>query len=112
MGDATEVLEEAVPLSPENPCETLDAIRAVSERAIASISPPTEQELTLATQLIRSHSVVEVPGKWNRIGDSAPAPIVLPETKTLIDFVTAPCKQEVSLMRQTRQARQASNLYM
>jgi hypothetical protein len=94
MGDNVEVLEEAVPLSPENPCEPLDAIKTVSERATASISPPTEEELTMTTQLIRGHSIVEVPGKWNNIDDSAPAPIVLPETRTLMDFVTAPCKQK------------------
>ena len=33
MGDAAEILEEIFPLSPESSCETLDAIRAVSERA-------------------------------------------------------------------------------
>ena len=112
MGDAAEILEEVVPLSPESPCETLDAIKAVSERVAECTSLPTEQDLTLATHLIRGHSIVEVPGKWKRSSDAAPVPIVLPETRTLLDFVTSPCKKEVSLMRQTRQARQASNLYM
>jgi hypothetical protein len=111
MGDVAKLLEEVVPPSPECPCESLEAIRAISVRVAERSSLPTERELTLATQLIRGHSIVEVPGKWNRLGDAASAPIVLPETRTLLDFVTAPCKQEVSLMRRTRQARQASNLY-
>ena len=68
-------------------------------------------ELSLATQLVRGHSVVEVPGKWNRLGDTAPDLIVLPELRSLANFVTAPYKQEVGLMRQTRQARQAFNLF-
>jgi len=75
------------------------------------MSPPTEEERSLATHLIRGHSVVEVHGKWKNAGDSVPSCIVLPETMTLIYFIAAPCKQEVSLMKTTRQARQASNLF-
>ena len=63
MGDADEILKEPVPPSPENPYETLEAIRTVSERAVTRTSLPTEQELTMARQLIRGHSVVEMPGK-------------------------------------------------
>jgi hypothetical protein len=112
MGDVAVILEEAVSPSPEYPCESLEAIRAMSVKATKCTSLTTDQELTLATQFIKGHSIVEVPGKWNRCGDAAPASISLPETRTLLDFVTAPCKQDVSLMRQTRQARQASNLYL
>ena len=71
----------------------------------------TEEELSLATQLIKGHSIVEVPGKWNITGYSAPTSILLPETMTLTDVITAPCTQEVSLMKQTRLARQASSLF-
>ena len=65
----------------------------------------------MASQLIRGHSVVEVPGKWNRLGDATPESIVLPEARTLSDVVTAPCKHEVGLMKQIRQAKHASALY-
>ncbi len=41
----------------------------------------------------------------------APDTIVLPELRTVTNFMTAPCKQEVSLMRKTRHARQVSNLF-
>jgi hypothetical protein len=58
------------------------------------MSPPTEEELSLVTQLIRDHSIVEVPGKWNRTGNSATYFIVLPETITLSDFIPAlACKK-------------------
>ncbi len=76
-----------------------------------ALSPLTDDELSLATQLERGHSIVEVPGKWNRHGDTTPDPIVLLDPRTLADLVTAPCKQEVSLMRQTRHARQAFTLF-
>ena len=52
----------------------------------------------LASQLIKSHSVVVVPGKWNKLGDATPDTAVLPESRTLNDFVTAWCKHEVGLM--------------
>jgi hypothetical protein len=78
LGDNDDLLEEAIPLSPKHPCVPLEAIRFVSERASASTYPPTEDELTLATHIIKGHSIVKVPGKWNTNGDAAPASIVLP----------------------------------
>ena len=41
----------------------LTAIRDVAERAEEALSPLSSDELNLATQLIKGHSVVEVPGK-------------------------------------------------
>ena len=76
-----------------NPAPMLSAIRNVAKRAEEALSPLSSDELNLATQLIKGHSVVEVPGKWNRNIDLAPENIVLPEIRLLNDFVTAPCKQ-------------------
>jgi len=101
-------LEEEVLL---NPTPMLTAIRDTAERVEEALSPLSNEELNLATQLIKGHSVVEVPGKWNRNIDLAPENIVLHETRLLNDFITAPCKQEVSLMKQTRHVRQASSLF-
>ncbi len=50
-------------------------------------------------------------GKWNRTTYATPENIVLPETRMLTDFISAPCKQEVTLMKQTRHVRQASILF-
>jgi hypothetical protein len=111
LGETPEQLEDNLQSPNGHQCDTLATIRTVTERASISMSPPTGEELNLATQLIGGHSIVEVPGKWNKTGDSTPDSIVLPEPMTLSDIVTAPCKQEVSLLKQTRQVRQASKLF-
>jgi hypothetical protein len=91
LGDTLEQLEDDL-LSPTGQqSDTLASIRTVSERASISMSPPTGEELNLVTQLIRGHSIVEVPGKWNKTGDPTPDSIVLPEPRPLTNFVTAPC---------------------
>ena len=95
----------------QNPASMLTAIRDAAERAEEDLSPLSSDELNLATPLIKGHSVVEVPGKWNRTIDLTPENIVLPETRLLNDFITAPCKQEVSLMKQTRHVRHALSLF-
>ena len=75
------------------------------------MSPLPHEELSPATQLIKGHSETEVPRKWNRTSDATLDTIVLPETRSLTNFITTPCKHEVSLMKQTRHTRQASNLF-
>jgi hypothetical protein len=89
----------------------LTLIRKAAERAEIASSPLSNDELTMASQLIKGHSVVEVPGKWKRTADTAPEDIVLPETRLLTDFITCPCKQEVGLMKQTRHVRPAFNIF-
>jgi len=85
-----------------NPAPMLTAILNTAERAEEALSPLSTDELNMATQLIKGHSVVEVDGKWSRNIDLAHENIVLPETRLLSDFVTSPCKQEViSLMKRT-----------
>ena len=83
LGDGANLLTEETPSSTEHPCSSLDAIRAAAFRSSTLPTPPTVDELSLATQLVRGHSVVEVPGKWNRHGDTAPDLIVLPEPRSL-----------------------------
>ncbi len=65
----------------------------------------------MASRLIKGHSIVEVPRKWNRTTDAALEKNFLPNTIMLTDFITAQCKQEVSLLKQTRHVRQASSLF-
>ena len=114
MAEALESLRDEVDTDDEAgemPCEILEEVRASGGRASAALSQTTTEELTLASQLIKGHYVVEVPRKWNRLGDATLDSIVLPEARTLSDFVTAPCKHEVGLMEQIRKAKQASALY-
>jgi hypothetical protein len=51
MGDAANILEEVVSPSPEYPCESIDANRALSARATECTSLSTEQELTWPLRL-------------------------------------------------------------
>ncbi len=103
--DRVEVVEEEDPPSNEHPCASLEAIKAATERAFVALSPPTDENFNLATQLVRGHSKVEVPGKRNKHGDAVPNAIILRDPKSLADFVNCPCKHEVSLVRQIRQGR-------
>jgi hypothetical protein len=96
------MLEEDLLSSEELPCISVVDIAAAVARGTTSLSIPSDQELRTSTHLVRGHSVVEVPGKWNRTGDGEPDLIVLPESRTIMDFITALYKQEVSLMKQTR----------
>jgi hypothetical protein len=104
LGDEVDTDDE----TGEKPCEILEAIRAAANRALSALSQTIEDELALTTQLIRGHSVVEVPGKWIRPRDAALDAIVLPESRTLFYFVSAPCKHEVGLVKQIKQASKTS----
>ena len=110
LGDTVDSLEEDLPPTEEMPCLSVAAIVASAARVATSLTIPLDEELRTATHLIRGHVVVEVPGNWNRTGDGEPELLILPEPRTILDFITAPCTQEVSLMKQTRHVKQASNL--
>ena len=102
LADTADMLEENLPPFEELPCISVAAIAAAATRVATSLSIPSDEELRTATHIVRGHSVLEVHGKWNRTGDGEPDLIVLPEPRTIMDFITAPCKQEVALMKQTR----------
>ena len=104
-------LAEEADRSTETHCYTVSEVLEVAERAYAPSASVTNEELTLATQLVRGHSSVEIPGAWNQGTDTPPDPIVLPEPRSLADFVTAPCKHECNLLRQSRVAKQAFRVF-
>jgi hypothetical protein len=54
---------EETPPSNEHPYASLEVIRAAAAKSSTTLSPPSVDELSLATQLIRGHFIVEVPGK-------------------------------------------------
>ena len=60
---------------------------------------------------MRGHAVVEIPGCWNREGDPPPEPIAIPEPRSLADYAEAPCKLEVSILKQTRHAKLAYRVF-
>ena len=63
LGDAADLLDDAISPSVEHPCNSLADVSAEPDRVSSTLSPLIDVELSLATQLIRGHSVVEVPGK-------------------------------------------------
>ena len=102
LGDVAELLEEDLPPLEDPPCVSVAAIAAAAARVATLLSLPSDEEMRTATHLVREHSVVEVLDKSNRTGDVEPELILLPEPLTISDFIMAPYKQEVSLMKQTR----------
>ena len=102
---------EATNLPVRTPCTDVSEVLEVAGRAYAPSARVKSEELQLATQLVRGHGVVETPGAWNKEADAPPEPIVLLEPRSLADFVTAPCKHECSLLRQSRMAKQAHNVF-
>ncbi len=74
----TDTVEQADGEIQSNTTSMLSAIQNVAERAEVVLSPLSTDELTLVSQHIKGHSIVEVPGKYNRSMDAAPKNIVLP----------------------------------
>jgi hypothetical protein len=108
MGGAVELLsgDDASP----TPLPILQ-VREVASRTFASL-PPSESAFTLATQLVKGHSVVEIPGRWSMEGvHNPPEQISFPDPRSLSDYTLAPCKHECSLLKQARHVRQALDIF-
>ncbi len=82
MGDTAEMLqvqeEDLGTMQPPSPpiVKSIMEVSDVAERT--PMETPAEDQLILATESVRGHSVVGVPGQWNKTGDGAPDPINLP----------------------------------
>ncbi len=83
----------------------------MAARAYDPSEEVSEAELTLATELVRGHSVVEIPGSGAAFGITLPDSIVLPQPRSLADFVSAPYQHECSLLIQSRMAKYAANVF-
>jgi hypothetical protein len=113
MGDTREMLESlGDSQGSDEPLPTVQTIKDVV--MVAGRTPmdsPSDDQLKLATELVRGHSVAEVPGRWVKTGERAPDPITLPEPRSLSDYVMATCKQECSILKQARHVRQAHHVF-
>ncbi len=89
-------METEEPMSDE-PVQVIRDLQMVGERA--ETDPPSEGQIKFATELVRGHSVVEIPGKYMGAAVQLPDPIVLPEPRALADYVLAPCKHECSIRK-------------
>jgi hypothetical protein len=103
MGDAEELLNNGE--AGFTPLPILQ-VREVAARTLAP-PPPSEAAFNLATQLVKGHSVVEIPGRWSQEGDNPPDLISFPEPRPLTDYPLAPCKHECNFIKQPRHVRQA-----
>ncbi len=75
---------------PRSPCPTFKEVLEVAARAYDPSEEVSEEELTLATELVRGHTVVEIPGSAEASSITLPDPIVLQQPRSLADFISAP----------------------
>ncbi len=83
----------------------------MAARAYDPFEEVSAAELILATELAKGHNVVEIPGSTTAYGVTLPDHIVLPQPRSLVDFVSALCKHECNILRQSRMAKQAANVF-
>ena len=107
MGDAEELLSSG---EADPPRVSILQVREVAARTLAP-PPPSEAAFTLVTQLVKGHSVLEIPGRLSREGDNPPDIISLPEPRALTDYPLDHCKHECILIKQARHVRQAMEIF-
>ena len=56
--------------------------------------------------------IVEIPGRYSSLEQpSRPNPIVMPDLRSPVDYVNAPCKHECAILKQSRHVRQAHEVW-
>jgi hypothetical protein len=89
-------------------CKTIAGVSAISERISALRAPLSAIEVAVATQLVRGHMTVEVPGRHSsEVLDGAPEALTLPDPRLLEDYITAPYKHVCKAIKMRRHAKQA-----
>ena len=85
MRDASGLLDgDAKGMEPDS-LALVPSIRELGEVAARNLAnTPTDDQLTLATQLGKGYVVVEVPCRWNMTGDPSPDHIITPEPRSLM----------------------------
>jgi hypothetical protein len=71
----------------------------------------TDEELDSASQLVKGHMLVEVPGLEDR-AQTAPEPMRPPHPRGMIDYITAPCNRECVIFKQRRHIKQAHRVLL
>ena len=80
-------------------------MKEVNDRLISQVSNITDEELLSASQLVKGHKTVEVPGLEDRT-PLAPEPMRPREPKGMVDYLTAPYKHECAVLKQRRHIKQ------
>jgi hypothetical protein len=87
-------------------------VMSISVRAHTFLADITQSEMDFATSLTLGERIVEVPGRFNnQETHTKPEPIVLPDLRMPVDYVTAACKHECAIMKQARHVRQAYQVW-
>jgi hypothetical protein len=102
MGDADSMLDgEDFDTLGEDTAKiaTITDLRVAAARS--ATEPHTDDELLLATQLVRGHAMVEIPGRWGKGSDPPPVLLVIPEPRSLADYSLAPHKHMGIMLSRT-----------
>ncbi len=87
-------------------CATVAKVKEVSDKLHSQEADITDEELVPASQVVKGHRLVEVPGLEDRT-PTAPKPMRPPNPRRMTDYFTAPCKHECAVFKQRRHIRQA-----
>jgi len=91
----------------ETTIPTIESMLAASTRAHAFLDTIPQVEIDFTTSLIMGERTMEIRGRYSPLEQpSRPDPIVLPDLRTLVDYVDAPCKHACAILKQSRHARQ------
>jgi hypothetical protein len=86
---------------------TTRLVMAISARAHTILADITQSEIYFATSLSLGERIVEVPRRFDNLDThTKPEPIVLPDLRMPAAYVTATCKHECAIMKQSRHVRQ------
>jgi hypothetical protein len=79
------------------------SIMAVSARAHTFLADITQNEMDFTTFVTLGERLVEVPGRFVNLDiHTKPEPIVLPNLRLPVDYITTSCKHECGIMKQSR----------
>ncbi len=91
---------------------TVGSFMAISVRAHTFLADIAQSEIDFATSLTLCERIVEVPRNFNNPEThTKPKPIVPPDLRMPVDYVTTACKHESAIMKQARHVRQAYQVW-
>jgi hypothetical protein len=108
IAEALEELDSPTGMAPT--CATVTNIKEVFDTVLLDVGDIAQDEIGVATQLVKGHRMVEVPGKDDDAASIHPEPLRPPDPRDLSDLARPPCKHECAIIKQRRHIRQAHKL--
>jgi hypothetical protein len=88
------------------------SLMEVSTRAHTFLADITQSEIDFVTYVTLGYILVEVPGRYSPLEThTKPEPIVLPYLRLPTDYISAPCKHECAIMKQSRHVRHTHEVW-